>query len=53
MLPGFPRTPCAGINQWHCNDEDYVIVASFFGQLLTKDSTAAKAYVDMNQLLKM
>lgn len=34
-------------------DQDYVIVASFFGQLLTKDRTAAKAYVDMNQLLKM
>lgn len=34
-------------------DQDYVIVASFFGQLLTKDRTAGKAYMDMNQLLKM
>lgn len=34
-------------------DQDYVIVASFFGKLLTKDSPVAKAYSDMTQLLTM
>ncbi|WP_024690609.1 hypothetical protein [Pseudomonas tremae] len=34
-------------------DQDYAIVASFFGKLLTKDTPVAKAYADMSQLLRM
>lgn len=32
-------------------DQDYVITASFFGELLTKDTPVARAYSEMKQLL--